>query len=169
MQLWTHHPSTFRLDLPDAKVYPERGDHWQMEAKGFRYPQIARKLWQVIGTNQFLWCCTSRGGFVRTTEAIDLVEWEIAAPPSTILAFINAYRWEDLVWSRSDDWNGLILQRAPSRGDRAIHALVAVPLPPGAANCRGQLPPQVTRAREEEVRNMLKRPHDQRLAEQYDY
>jgi hypothetical protein len=165
MQLWTHHPSVFRLDSPGLKVYPKRGHHWKLRREGYRYPEIAAKLWEKVGTDQFIWCCTIRGRFSRHSEDVDLTEWEINAPPSTVLAFVSSPVWENLIWTRSESWEGLIIDR-PSAGHSDIHALVAVPL--AGAICHGQLRPDLTREQEEQAREIQRNPPDPKLAEQYD-
>src|SRR6266446_4868066 len=115
IQLWTHHPSSIRLDTPALQIDPELGQYWNHRQKNFRYREVARKFWKSLGTNQFLWCCTIRGMFVRPTEELDLVEWEIKAPPAKIIAFIRSNVWEDLVWSRSDVWDGLFINEPPTQ------------------------------------------------------
>jgi signal peptidase I len=104
-----------------------------------------------VGTNQFLWCCTLRGMFIRPSEEIDLVEWEISAPPAKILAYISSPVWEDLVWNKSDKWDGLIVMEPPALGHKDIHALVSIPLLPGCARCYGLLRPQYTREQMEQA------------------
>src|SRR5438034_1594324 len=131
MQLWTHHPSSFRIDALVLPIDPRRGQHWNYQAKNFRYRGVAPMLWELVGTDQFLWCCTLRGMFVRPTEEDDLVEWEINAPPSKIIAYISSPVWENLVWSKSDSWDGLIINDTAALGHRDIHALLSVPLPSG--------------------------------------
>jgi len=169
MQLWTHHPSAYRIDAPDLKVYPKRGQYWKMRENRFRYHEMASRLWKLLGTDQLLWCCTVRGEFKRPTEDMDLVEWEINAPPSTILAYISSPVWEDLIWTRTDDWSGLILKHAPLLGNKDIHGLVTVPLPPGGVKCHGSPPPQFTREQEEQAWNILRNPPDPKLMEEYDF
>ncbi|HYH66001.1 MAG TPA: hypothetical protein VD866_14990 [Urbifossiella sp.] len=139
MQLWTHHSGSFRPDRLDLRVEPEKGFNWLYQAPGFRYREVAPKLWDLVGTNQLLWCCTLRGVFSRGEEDVGLVEWEIAAPPARVLAFIRTGVWDDLVMSRGDRWDELFVRDAPRQGDPGIRALVAVPLPAGCAVCHGPL------------------------------
>lgn len=170
MQLWTHHPSSFRLDELDLQIEPEQGQYWNHEAKNFRYREIARMLWSSVGTSQFVWCCTLRGMFIRPSEDVDLVEWEINAPPAKIIAYVSSPVWEDLVWNRSDTWDGLILKEPPTLGHKDIHALVSVPLPPGCVTCHGQLRPQYTREEMDRVAELVRNPPevDPKLLAEYD-
>jgi hypothetical protein len=164
MQLWTHHPSTFRLDLPDLKLDPKRGSYWRIKDESFRYRELAPRLWEMIGTDQFVWCCTIRDWFMNSEDA-DLVEWEINSPPSRVLAFVRSPVWEALVWSKSDSWDGLFLD-PPTEGREDVHALVTVPLV--GVICHGQLRPKLTREQEEEAREVQRNPPDAKLAEGYD-
>ena len=170
MQLWTHHPSSFRLDALALQIEPEAGQYWTHQDKNFRYREIARMLWESLGTNQFVWCCTLRGMFVRPTEDVDLVEWEINAPPATVIAYISSPVWENLVWSRSDRWDGLFINDPPVLGHKDIHALVAIPLQPDCVRCHGQLPPQHTREQMELAAELVRNPPpvDPKLVEAYD-
>jgi hypothetical protein len=143
MQLWTYHPTGFQVDAPDLAIDPKRGQYWWHEATGFRYREVLPKLQQVVGVRQFLWCYTFRGQCLRVQEAHDVVEWELNVPDSNILGFLRSSVWEDIVWSRSNDWSGLLVAGTPE-ASKNIHALVFVPLPPGTARCHGLLPPQHT-------------------------
>jgi len=147
MQLWTHHPSRFQIDAVDLVVDPTQGEHWHMEARNFRYRDVLRALCGRLGTSQFLWCCTRRGQFRRLIAECDLVEWELNVPESQILAFIRGRVWEDIVWSRSDDWGELIIEERPELADPYINALVRVPLLSEWVTCHGQLPLPVTHLR----------------------
>jgi hypothetical protein len=171
VELWTYHPSSFPLDAHELRIEPMLGEHWKHEDKGFRYREVAPVLWKLLGTDQVLWCFTQRGGYQRVSEEHDVVEWEIWAPPSRVIAYINSPVWERLVRSnKSDDWNGLFINKVPSHAHHDIHALVAAPLPDGGAICRGPLLPMVTREqmqRAETVRMQSKT--DPKLGEDYDF
>jgi hypothetical protein len=170
MQLWTYHPSSFCLDVLALQIKPGRGQYWTHQEKNFRYREIARMLWESVGTNQFLWCCTLRGMFIRPTEEADLVEWEIKAPPAVVIAYISSPVWENLVWSRSDSWDGLFVNDPPMLGHKEIHALVAIPLPPACVKCHGQLTPQYTREHMERAAELVRTPPpvDPKLLAEYD-
>jgi hypothetical protein len=146
MQLWTHHPSDFPLDAADLVINPARGIHWQDERRNFRYRERLHALQLLLGTSQFLWCFTTRGGFTRYEESQDLVEWELDIPRSQIITFFSGPVWEDLIWGRSGDWTKLFIEDSAVRPDRDIQALVRVPLPRGVATCHGQMPAVYTEA-----------------------
>ena len=133
MQLWTHHPEAFKVDADDLRIDHTCGTFWNLECPGFRYRAILPKLFDLVGSNQFLWCCTRRGKFARTSEAHDLVEWELHVPESAMIAVFRVSVWEDLIWSLSDDWSNLILTERPTVAADDINALVSVPLPKDSA------------------------------------
>ena len=170
MKFWTHHPSDFLLDIPGLRIDPLQGYYWSVQDNNFRYREMARRLWEIVGTDQLLWCFTLRGGFIRPSEDVDLVEWEIDAPPAKVIAFIRASLWEDLVWSRTDSWDGLFVDEPPTQGHKDIHALVSIPLPSGCVNCHGQLPAQYTREQMERAAGLVRNPPpvDPKLLDEYD-
>lgn len=106
MKLWTYHPSTFRLDDPNTKIDPTRGMYWKDDS--LQYRKVLPRLQQLLGTDQFLWCCTTPGRFMRPTEEFDLAEWELAVPTSEILAFHRVPIWEDIVYGRGSAWDTLV-------------------------------------------------------------
>src|SRR5262245_30671146 len=171
MQLWTHHPSSFRVDALVLPIDPKRGEYWNQQMGNFRYREVAPMLWEKVGTDQFLWCCTVRGLFFRVTEDQDLVEWEISAPPCKIIAYVSSPVWEDLVWSRSDSWDDLFIKDAPTLGHKDINALASVPLPSGCVKRHGQLPPKHTREQMERAAELVRnRPSvDPKLLEEHDF
>ena len=148
MQLWTHHPSDFPVNDPDLVVDYTKGMYAQpsMEgSNGFRYRNVLPKLHTLVGTTQFLWCCTERGRYERVTEDVDkdLLEWEINVPLTQILRFHLVSVWEDIVWGRSDDWQDLLIEvgeTEPAANDLSdLGALVRVPLEPKSTTCHGPL------------------------------
>lgn len=149
MILWTHHPSSFRLDDPNLQIDHTKGKFWNSEQLGFRYREALPKLQLLVKTDQFLWCCTTRGCFVRTTEEIDLVEWELDVPASQVLRFHDVQVWEDIVWSRGDDWDSLLIDGAIAdvAADKGIGALVRVPVDKWAT-CHGPPEPQRRRRKQ---------------------
>ncbi len=141
MNLWTYHPSTFRLDNPDAKIDSTQGVYWNEDS--LQYRKVLPRLQQLLGTDQFLWCCTTPGCFVRTTEEIDLVEWELVVPNSEIVAFYSVPVWEDIIYGRSSAWDDLVLeglteQRAATKD---VGAWIRFPLRPDSITRFGPLPP----------------------------
>jgi hypothetical protein len=140
MQLWTYHPSTFPVDDPNLEVDYTRGIFWRIEmGQSFRYRVVLPKLHDLVKTTQFLWCCTLRGTYPRTWEGDDSVEWELNAPLTQILTFYRKNVWDDIVWSRSDDWAQLLIPVGEKErvGDENLGALVRVPLKSDWAKCHG--------------------------------
>jgi hypothetical protein len=171
IKLWTHHPSDFRIDAVGIRIDPTQGQYWNYEKPGFRYREIAPVLWDKLGTDQFLWCCTQRGMFKRVLPDHDLVEWEIAAPPADVIAYVSSRVWEDLVWSKSDSWDRLIVPRPSAAGDPYIHAAVSFPVPVGCVTCHGQLPLPWTDQQIEEAAELVRNPPaiDPELRAAYDW
>ena len=130
MKLWTHHSSTFRIDDPHLTIDASLGQYCQDEERDFKYREVLPQLWEFVGTDQFLWCCTVRDQIVRMTESIDLVEWEPEVPMSQIVAFYRVQVWDDIIRNRADNWDDLIIS-VEIDNDIAkpeIGALVRVPL-----------------------------------------
>jgi hypothetical protein len=90
MQLWTYHPGDFRIDAADLVIDPVRGYYWHYSAPGFRYREMLPVLQRRFGTDQFLWCYSIRGEFIRASEDHDVVEWALNVPDSQILGRIRA-------------------------------------------------------------------------------
>lgn len=141
MQLWTHHPSEFRIDQPGLVINPSNGRYSKSCGNGFRYSDVLPMLQERVGANQLLWCCTTRGRYMPTHEPSDCVEWEVNLPLSKV-TLISVAVWDDIVWSRGDDWDSLILTglTESQAASKNINALVRLPLPPGCLTCHGQLP-----------------------------
>jgi len=156
MQLWTHQPTGFQIDSASLVIDPARGQYWSCQIVGSRYRDVLPKLQELVGASQFLWCCTVPGQFVRVTEQMDLVEWELNVPESQILRCIRASVWEAIVRGESDDWENLFRVGAPVAGID-IHVLVRVPLPAGTARSHGQLRPLYTRERLEHLKDVTER------------
>jgi len=97
--VWTHHPHAFPLTAPDLVIDPTKGDNWNAKDPVYRdrYRRILRQLQELLGTTQFLWCCMEQGEFVRTTEEVDLVEWELDIPESHVTSLYRENVWEDLL------------------------------------------------------------------------
>ena len=139
--LWTHHPSNFCVDDPELVIHHTRGQYWQSSmGEGFRYGEVLSMLIERIGSDQFLWCCTVRGEFIRTTEEIDLVEWELNVPPPQVFSFFLTSVWEDLVWNRGNDWERLLINGPVEEGSEDVGALVRVPVEAKCVTCHGPLP-----------------------------
>ena len=136
--LWTHHPSTFRVDDPELRIDSKQGVFWNQNEAGYRYRQVLPKVHKQLGTTQCLWCCTIPGTFKRIFEGHDLVEWELKVPSSEV-HFYNVHVWEKILYSRTDDWDRLWLNTMTSASDN-VGALVSLPLKPEWINGRRQPP-----------------------------
>ena len=112
MKLWTHHPSDFLVDDRTLQLDHTKGGYWNSPDPDLRkrYREILPKLHDLIETDQCLWCCTVRGLFERMTEDVDLVEWELRVPFSQVHRFYSIPLWEDLIYTRTDSWDGLFLE-----------------------------------------------------------
>ncbi len=150
MQLWTHHPSVFRVNDPDLVVDYRKGEYAKKNThdnEGFRYCNVLPKLHKLLETTQFLWCCKGRGCYPRVSEDLDkdLSEWELNVPLTQIVTCYSVSVWEDIVWSRSDDWKHLLIpvsEIEPAANDPSdFGALVRVPLNRKWATCHGLLQP----------------------------
>ena len=140
VKLWTYHPSTFRIDDPQLSVDYMRGKYWQDDSHGFRYREVLPILCELLGTTNFVWCCTARGKMQKMTSDEDLVEWEISLPMSNVLKFYSELVWDKIIWGKSDDWQPLFVSDIKPSGD--LGALVKVPLLPEVAFCHGQVKPK---------------------------
>ena len=67
----------------------------------------------LIGTNQFLWCCVERGKYPQDFTGT-LVEWELNIPNKSKVILIKTQIWEDIVHSKSDDWDDLLVKDIPT-------------------------------------------------------
>jgi hypothetical protein len=138
LKLWTHHPSHFPVDTV-TEINPAKSFWWDYDEPGFRYREVWPTLCEMLGTAHFLWCYCRHETWWRMTEEEDRVAWELDVLPSSILSFYSPQQWDKIVFSRSNDWTGLLLQRSTPLTE-AVGALVALPLPPGSATCLGSLP-----------------------------
>jgi hypothetical protein len=154
MQLWTHHTPDFQIDDPGLTIDPQKGPYWQINMEGFCYRTVLPQFQMLLGTSQFLWCCTTRGQFVSTTEDLPLVEWELDVPGSQILRFIRTRVWEDLVWGRSNTWDGLFITDHVEPGAEVV-ALAPAPLATEWVRRRGLLLPQFSKASLEMARSAI--------------
>ena len=150
MELWTHHLVEFPVNDPNLIVDHTRGQYWEEEmigVDGFCYRDVLPRLHTCLGTTQFLWCCTRRDCYPRASEDVDkdLMEWELNVPLTQVLTFYRGSVWEDILWSKSDNWDRLLIavgETAPAGNQlNDLGALARVPLEPKWAKCHGQLPP----------------------------
>ncbi len=147
MQLWTYHPSDFRINDPNLEVDYKKGKYSHPDiqvANGFRYCKVIPKLHEMVGTTQFLWCFTQQDQFARTYEDDDSLEWELNVPLTQILTFYREKVWEGIIISQNDDWDRLLIavgETEPAGSElNDLGALVRVPLEPNQAKNHGQPP-----------------------------
>lgn len=98
-------------------------------------------LFERLGSDQWLWCCTTRARYHRQTEQFDLVEWEINLPIEEVI-LTSSPVWEDIIYGRGDDWDSLILTgltESEAANDNVV-ALVRFPVRAECLTCHGQLP-----------------------------
>ena len=132
-QFWTYHPDAFRVDNPTLKLDHTQGTYWDVKYGGMpTYRQARPKLVQLLGVNDFLWCCPIRGLLERYTLAHDLVEWEINVPASQIVSWLDNLQWEKFVRDPSMATTGLLISQ-PTTPSKDHVAFVAIPLKPGQA------------------------------------
>lgn len=136
MQLWTYHSPGFPVDTI-AAIDHTKSYWWTYEEPGFRYREVLPILWSKVSTKHFLWCIGLHG--TRIPDK-DEVEWEVNLPQSAVLTFYRTTVWDDIVWSRSNNWPDLLIPVWAESLSRAVGALVSVPLPPGSAINKGLVP-----------------------------
>ena len=139
MKVWTHHPSTVRLDDPSLVIDWTRGLYWRTEP-GYR--EALPILQTLLREDQFLWCCCQRGQFKRTAKDRDLVEWELNISEGDILAHYHWPTWEEIIKGHGD-WKALFLPGLCHDAE----VLVRFPLRPSVVVCLGQLPVFTPKAR----------------------
>lgn len=151
LTLWAYHPSDYRLDTPGLIMDHTKGKNWTRKMANFRYREVLLKLQRRLGTDQFLWCCSTRGCFRRTSEGIDLVEWQLDVPSSHVLSFYCEDVWENIVWSRSNEWERLLIEDSPDQivPCENVGVLLKLPLAPEWITCHGMPPVRRGRARRE--------------------
>lgn len=131
MNLWTYHPITFRPDNPNGTI-----DHTRGMCRGKeRYPEVLRRLQDLLGTDQFLWCWTTRGS--RSSHGILFYEWELDVPLSEILAFYSVPVWEDIFNGRAEEWERLLVENTRAVADENVAAWVRFPLRECSIRCLG--------------------------------
>jgi hypothetical protein len=140
VKLWTYHPSDFRLDDPAVNIDPSKGTYWSLET--IRYREPLAKLQQLLKTDQFLWCCTTRDCFVRVSEEIDLTEWELTIPFCDVLGFYSVQAWEGIIQGQDNEWQNLLIENISEEAaaSEGVGAWVRFPVPSEATKCLG--PPQ---------------------------
>jgi hypothetical protein len=145
MQLWTYHRSNFPVDTI-SEIDSTKSFWWTYDEPSFRYREVLPVLWKLVGTKDFLWCCTERGGFMRMTEEDDVVEWELNVPATSVL-FYRELLWDEILHGKSDNWSDLILKDVTDPLPGRTGAIVRVPLPPNSATNLGPAPVKYPKVR----------------------
>lgn len=126
MQLWTYHPTTFRLDDPGITcIDPTCSVYWHDPA--LRYREALQALRDTLGLDAFpLWCHTARRDQANLQDRP--LEWELAVPIPDILAFIHETAWDAVLRrTASLDLAGVIVE-PPTTPDPFVSALVHFPV-----------------------------------------
>jgi hypothetical protein len=114
VKITTYHPSDFNLLDPLLKIDPSRGQYWE-EDEQFRYRSILPKLHAILGSDQIVWCVFNRDDYILTERHVrEYVEWEYVGSIVTAVRYLNSRVWEDIVWSRGDEWDTLIVAECPA-------------------------------------------------------
>ncbi len=143
MRLWTYHPASFRVDDPNLRIDYTLGDIWNCDSVKTRegYRRALPRLHQLLdGETQFLWCCTGPRQFVRITESIDLVEWELLVPDAQVLSLYRESLWKSILYEGGDHWAELLVSDLSEAGNKDIGALLRVPIEPEWATRREMEP-----------------------------
>jgi len=136
MRLWTYQPRGFRIDDPQLIVDPKQGSYWTDECWiRARYRQMLPKLIKMVGTDQFLWCCTAYYTWF-SIPGRPVVEWELNVPRSQILAFIREPVWDAILKGDDRDLASAVVVERPVQPDANVSALVRVPLLGEWVTCR---------------------------------
>ena len=141
MRLWAHHESGLRIDAPDFKVDPTKGQYWRTRP---RYRHLLPELCRRLGLKKLeypLWCCTDRDWIVADSWED---EWELNVPPSQVISLYRVSVWDDIFNRTSltisaEDWGNLFPEMHEQPTDKDIGALVRVPLAPGSAVNHGKM------------------------------
>tara|TARA_A100000171_G_scaffold42401_1_gene43790 strand:+ start:155 stop:394 length:240 start_codon:yes stop_codon:yes gene_type:complete len=78
--------------------------------------------------------------FVRVSESIDLVQWELNVSEDMVLTLYREEIWDDLYHQRSEDWGSLFADKL----GESVGVLVRLPIDPSLATCH-ELPVKYSR------------------------
>ncbi len=136
MKLWTYHPITFRPNDPNGKIDPRKGMCWGNSS--LRYRQALPRLHELLGTDQFLWCWTTRGSRSSKEVCLLLHEWKLEVPLSEILAFCNIPIWDEIVDGKGEAWDRLFVEKTTAVAEDNLAAWVRFPLRECLITCLGR-------------------------------
>lgn len=135
MQLWTLHPEELRIDDPDVIIDPTLGAYWNDPREDFRYREVLPLFQERIDSDQFLWCCIERNKYILGLKA-KIIEWELNIPDNSKIRLFKTQIWEDLLYSRRDDWDDLFVENVPT-DSKGISAVAVMPLEESWIVCHG--------------------------------
>src|SRR5215211_3247599 len=111
MRLWTYHRDGFSPLLGPVK--PELSRYAAM------YPAQYSKLWQRLGTRQFIWCVTDPSDWPIKRG---YTEWELETSDSSFLAITDSLVWEGILDTGVKCWPRLEkILRAEAQVDPSIN------------------------------------------------
>lgn len=115
VQLWSYHLSDF--SLIKGCVDPEKSGHAR------RYRAAYERLWGILGTAQFIWCCTSRECWRRQSG---YCEWQLEVPQNQILRIVDCMVWNGILGTRAEP-------PRPLRTELLVEAMAEFPDAPDTA------------------------------------
>jgi hypothetical protein len=101
MRLWTYHPEGFAVDDPQLHIDPTKGPYWNEPR--LCYKDALTWLTGMVGTDQFLWCCTVADAWLPLSYSYDPMKSELDVPASQILAYILEPVWDGILKDRNRD------------------------------------------------------------------
>lgn len=92
MRLWTCHTPEF--SLTEGRVNYKLSPY-------YRDPDVPNfdiampRLWEILGTDQLVWCCVKRDQHSQTSTP--RVKWEVEVPECGILRFVDDHVWNRIL------------------------------------------------------------------------
>jgi hypothetical protein len=99
MQLWTWQKKCFSLSkgkIDSQKHSPYLNDPNIPKSERQRFQKVYAKLWEQLGTNQFLWCYTQEEAAKSEQSKLEYkgeVLWEIDMPENQIFRIVCGVAW----------------------------------------------------------------------------
>ena len=94
MRLWTWHKPYFLL--VEGKIDHAKSEYYNM-VNGV--PEAYKRLHQMIGTGQVIWCFIQREDHIAVPSAPE-IEWELEVPEDYILGFVDTIMWNKILGIR---------------------------------------------------------------------
>ena len=86
MELWSYHSPEF--SLLQGRVDPTKSKFAQ------DYPDAYQKLCECLGTDQIVWCCTSRDDWPQKTG---YCEWALDVPNGDFFRIVDYMVWNGIL------------------------------------------------------------------------